>query len=186
MSGVGGAGVKGENDAGAAVLGVSAPTLAGQPVGVGVRGLALDPDNQGFQGVGVEGISAHGIGVAGTANGTETGAIGVQGIADDLIGIGVRGRSSLGIGVVATSGDGVGLTAHSSADSALEAQSNRARAGCSSRVRRRRPPLASWRARGGSRRCGWYRRSSRSCRQRGGWGTSTRMWRGSSEGGAPG
>ncbi len=129
VDGTAGAGVRGENLTGAAVLGVSAPTDPAQPLGVGVRGLAQDPANKGLQGVGVEGRSQNGIGVRGISDGTETGAVGVLGIADAIADIGVGGTSNDGIGVRGRSTNGTGVDAHSDTDDALVATSVRGRGG---------------------------------------------------------
>jgi len=127
-----GAGVRGENEQGAAVHGLSSPTDATGPIGTGVRGEARDPNNHGLQGVGVEGISTNGIGVRGLSGepaDLATGAIGVLGAADSAGGRGVRGQTNLGTGVQGWATNGVGIDAGSASSVALNAASARDRAG---------------------------------------------------------
>jgi hypothetical protein len=130
ISSANGAGVRGENDQGPAVQGVSAPTDSFFK-GVGVRGEGQDPDGLGLEVVGVEGISTSiGVrGLSGPVSSTATGSIGVLGAAADPAGQGVRGECDGGVGVEGWSTNGVGVTAGSAASIALHAVSARDRAG---------------------------------------------------------
>jgi hypothetical protein len=131
ISSANGAGVRGENDQGPAVQGVSAPTDSAFQ-GVGVRGEGQDPDNLGLEVVGVEGISAHSIGVrglSGPVTGLATGSIGVLGAAESANGRGVRGESDAGVGVDGWAANGIGVSAGSAGSIALNAVSARDRAG---------------------------------------------------------
>jgi hypothetical protein len=131
ISSANGAGVRGENDQGPAVKGVSAP-IDRAFLGVGVRGEGQDPDNLGLEVVGVEGVSANSIGVrglSGPVSGLATGPIGVLGAAEKADGRGVRGESDVGIGVDGWAANGVGVRAGSAGSIALNALSARDRAG---------------------------------------------------------
>lgn len=131
ISSANGAGVRGENDQGPAVHGVSAPTDSSF-LGIGVRGEGQDPGNLGLEVVGVEGVSAHSIGVrglSGTVSGLATGSIGVLGAAESAEGLGVRGESDTGVGVEGWATNGIGVSAGSAGSIALNALSARDRAG---------------------------------------------------------
>jgi hypothetical protein len=131
ISSANGAGVRGENDQGPAVHGVSAPTDSSF-LGVGVRGEGQDPDNLGLEVLGVEGISEHSIGVrglSGPVSGLATGSIGVLGAAQQAEGRGVRGESDTGVGVDGWATNGIGVSAGSAGSIALNALSARDRAG---------------------------------------------------------